>query len=155
MNPPCNSWKQATSFIMPDEKKKKSRVVVRGEGSCHVEGSGAAPHVVVSLYDQFPPDPPLCVRLLWVVEMRGGEWTTRVQKLTTSQKSSLWVDLCQLLVSASRRESLSRRQSGELGSFRRRTMHLILLGYRFVSFQASQYPLTFYRDVTLASCSIL
>ena len=26
---------------MPDEKEKKSRVVVRGEGSCHVEGSGA------------------------------------------------------------------------------------------------------------------
>ena len=33
-------------------------------------------------------------------------------------------------------------------------MHLILLDYRFVSFQASQYPLTFYWDVTLASCSI-
>ena len=40
---------------MPDEKKKKSRVV-RGEDSCHVEGSGAAPNVVVSRYDQFPPD---------------------------------------------------------------------------------------------------
>ena len=44
---------------MPDEKKKKSRVVVRGEGSCHVEGSGAAPDVVVSPYDQFPTDPPI------------------------------------------------------------------------------------------------
>ena len=32
---------------------------MRGEGSCHVEGSGAAPDVVVSLYDQFPPDPPI------------------------------------------------------------------------------------------------
>ena len=39
---------------MPDEKKKKSRVVVRGEGTCHVEGSGAAPDVGVSPYDQFP-----------------------------------------------------------------------------------------------------
>ena len=45
---------------MPEEKRKKSRVAVRGEGSCHVEGSGAAPDVVVSLYDQFRPDPPHC-----------------------------------------------------------------------------------------------
>ena len=44
---------------MPDEKKKKSRVVVRGEGSCHVECSGAAPDVVVFHCDQFPPDPPI------------------------------------------------------------------------------------------------
>ena len=44
---------------MPDEKKKKSRVVVRGEGSCHVEGSGATPDAVVSLYDQFFRDPPI------------------------------------------------------------------------------------------------
>ena len=46
---------------MVDEKKKlkKSRVVVRGEGSCHVESSGAAPDVIMSLHDQFPPDPPI------------------------------------------------------------------------------------------------
>ena len=46
---------------MVDEKKKtkKSRVVVRGEGSCHVESSGAAPDVGVSPFDQFPPDPPI------------------------------------------------------------------------------------------------
>ena len=37
-------------------RKRKSRVVVRGEGSCHVESSAAAPDVVVSPYDQFPPD---------------------------------------------------------------------------------------------------
>ena len=46
---------------MVDGKKnmKKSRVVVRGEGSCHVESSGAAPDVVVSPFGQFPPDPPI------------------------------------------------------------------------------------------------
>ena len=46
---------------MVDEKKKmkKNRVVVRGEVSCHVESSGAAPDVVVSIFDQFPPDPPI------------------------------------------------------------------------------------------------
>ena len=44
---------------MVDEKKKtkKSRVVVRGEGSCHVESSGAAPDAVVSPFDQFPWSP--------------------------------------------------------------------------------------------------
>ena len=30
-----------------------------GESSRRVEGSGAAPDVVVSPYDQFPPDPPI------------------------------------------------------------------------------------------------
>ena len=30
-----------------------------GESSRHVEGSGAAPDVVVSPYDQFFPDPPI------------------------------------------------------------------------------------------------
>ena len=43
---------------MPEEKKKKSRVVVGGESSHRVEGSGAAPDVGVPLIDQFPPDPP-------------------------------------------------------------------------------------------------
>ena len=32
---------------------------MRGESSRHMEGSGAAPDVVVSLYDQFPPGPPI------------------------------------------------------------------------------------------------
>ena len=46
---------------MVDEKKKtkKSRVVVRGEGSCHMESSGVAPDAVASPFDQFPPDPPI------------------------------------------------------------------------------------------------
>ena len=56
---------------MLDEKKKKknSQVVVGGGSSRHVEGSGAAPDVVVSPYEQFPLIPPLCVKLLLVVEM--------------------------------------------------------------------------------------
>ena len=79
--------------MVDDKKKKKSEVVVGDGSSRHVEGSGAAPDVVVSPYDQFPPDPPLCVKLLWVVERWGDEWTTKAKKLTTSQRSSLWVDL--------------------------------------------------------------
>ena len=45
-------------FITVDGKKnmKKSRVVVRGKGSCHVESSETAPDVVVSRFGQFPPD---------------------------------------------------------------------------------------------------
>ena len=58
-----------------------------------------------------------------------------------SQRSSLWVDLCRLF--ASRSESRSRRQSGGLASFQKWTMLLILLGYRFVSFQASRESINF------------
>ena len=131
---------------MVDEKKKmkKSRVVVRGESSRPVESSGAAPDVNMSPVDQFPLIPPLCVRLLEVVQMWGDEWTMRAQKLTMSQRSSLWVGLCQLLVDVSWRQSRSRRQSGGLVSFQRQETRWILLDYRFVSFQASQNPLTFY-----------
>ena len=46
---------------MPDEKKR--RVVVGGESSRRVEGSGASPDVGVPHIDQFPLIPPLCVRL--------------------------------------------------------------------------------------------
>ena len=58
---------------MVDEKKnmKKSQVVVRGEGSRHVESSGATPDVVVSPFDQFPPDPPI------VREAVGGSGDVR------------------------------------------------------------------------------
>ena len=48
----------ATSFIMPDQKKK-SRVVVGGDSSCRAEGSGAAPVVGVYLNDHCHPDPPI------------------------------------------------------------------------------------------------
>ena len=44
---------------MPDEKKKIVGVLVGGESSRHVDGSGAAPDVGVPLADQFPPDPPI------------------------------------------------------------------------------------------------
>ena len=148
INPPCNSWKQATSIIMLDEKKKKnkSRVVVTGESSRHVEGSGAATDVGVSPDDQFSPDPPIvgeAIVSMWVVERRRQEWKTRARRLTTSQRLSLWVDLCQLLV-ANQRESHLKRQSGELVSFQRQRLHWMLLVYRLVSFQTSQYPITFY-----------
>ena len=58
---------------MVDKKKKlkKSRVIVRGEGSRDVESSGAAPDVVVSPFDQFPPDPPI------VREAVGGSGDVR------------------------------------------------------------------------------
>ena len=41
------------------KKMKKSRVIVRAEGSCHVESFGAAQDVVVSPFGQFPLDPPI------------------------------------------------------------------------------------------------
>ena len=60
---------------MPDEKKKKSHVVVRGESSRRVEGSGAAPYVGVSLNDQLPPDPPLVREAV----MNSGDARRRVE----------------------------------------------------------------------------
>ena len=131
---------------MPDEKKKKSRVVAGRESICRVEASGTAPDVGVSLNDQFPPDPPLYVRLL-SVKRRGCEWKTRAQRLTTSQRSFLWVDFFHLVVGASRRASPLRKQSGELVSFQRQRLRWIRLDYQFVSFQK-------FWDFTLASCSI-
>ena len=44
---------------MHDEKKKKVRVVVGGESSRRVEGSGAAPDVGEPLNDQIPPNTPI------------------------------------------------------------------------------------------------
>ena len=58
INPPCNSL-ETTSFIMPDERKKKVKVVTGGESSHHADGSEAAPDVGVPLIDQFPPDFPI------------------------------------------------------------------------------------------------
>ena len=58
---------------MPEERKKKVRVVVGGESSCHVDGSGAAPDVGVLFIDQFPPDLPLCMKLLFINRRGGAE----------------------------------------------------------------------------------
>ena len=41
------------------QKKKKSRVIVRGDSCRQLESSGAAPDVHVSPFGQFPPDPPI------------------------------------------------------------------------------------------------
>ena len=59
-----------------------------GENSCRVEGSGAAPVVGVSLDDQFPPDPPLCVRLL-SVKRRRDEWKKRAEADDESERISV------------------------------------------------------------------
>ena len=124
------------------QKKKKSRVIVRGESCRQLESSGAAPDVSVSPFGQFFLIPPLCMRLL-SVKRRGDESTTRARRLTMSRRSSLWVVLCPLLVDVNQRESHSRRQSGKLASFQKRTLLLILLCYRFVGFQASQKSINF------------
>ena len=58
MNLPCNSLK-ATSFIMPNEREKKVKVVAGGESSRLVEGSVAAPVIGVSFTGQFPLNFPI------------------------------------------------------------------------------------------------
>ena len=95
-------------------KKKKSQVIVRDESCRQLGSSGAAPDVSVSPVGHFPPDPPIVREAVGGSEdVRRTSGTTRAQRLTMSQRSSLWVDLCQLFVS--RRESHSRRQSGGAG----------------------------------------
>ena len=55
---------------MPDEKKRKVRVVVGRESSRRVDGSGADPDVGVSLIDQFSPDPPIVCEVVVIEETR-------------------------------------------------------------------------------------
>ena len=98
---------------MPDEKKKQVRVVVGGESSRHLDASGGTPDPGVPLSNQFPPDLTLFVRLLWV-KRREGDWKTSAPRLTMSQKSSLLVDLCRLLVGANQMASPLKEQLGEL-----------------------------------------
>ena len=143
---------KATSFIMPDQRKKKVKAVAAGESSRHVDGSGAAPDVGVPLIDQSFLTSSLCMSL-FLVKRRGGEWKTRGQRLMTSQKLSLLVDLCQLRVGASKQASPSKRQMGVLISCHRETA-LDTAGLRIFNFQNSQQPLIFCKDFTLASCSI-
>ena len=60
---------------MPDErqqKKKKSRVVVRDESCRQLESSGATPDVSVSLFGQFPPDLPIVHEAVVSEEARRG-----------------------------------------------------------------------------------
>ena len=55
INPPCSSV-IATSFIVSDERKKVSKVVVEGWSSAHVNRYGAAPDFTGEpLSDQCPP----------------------------------------------------------------------------------------------------
>ena len=79
INPPCNSL-MPTSFIKPDERKKKEKVVVEGVNSIHVDGFGTAWDVVgVPFNDQFPLISACCTRLF-------VRWMPKVQRLTTSRR---------------------------------------------------------------------
>ena len=60
---------------MPDErqqKKKKSRVVVRYESCRQLESSGATPDVSVSLFGHFPSDLPIVHEAVVSEEARRG-----------------------------------------------------------------------------------
>ena len=89
---------------MPVERKKKATVVVGGESNRHVDGCGAAPDVGVPLTDLLPPDLPI-VHEAVVSEEARRRVEDEAQRLTTSQKLSLLLDLCQLFVGGSQRAS--------------------------------------------------
>ena len=118
ISPPCNSL-EATLFIMPDERKRKVRVV-GSESSRDLDVAEQPRMLERPLLISSPLISPLCMRLLFV-KRRGGEWKMKVQRLTTSQKLSLLVGLCQFLVGASQRASPLKKQLGELVSIQRKT----------------------------------
>ena len=55
---------------MPEERQKKVGVVVGGESSRRLDGSGAGPDVGVPLNDQFPPDLPIVHEVVVSEEVR-------------------------------------------------------------------------------------
>ena len=54
------------------QKKKKSRVIVKDASCRQLESSGAAPDVSVSLFGQFPLDPPIVHKAVVSEEARRG-----------------------------------------------------------------------------------
>ena len=131
---------------MVDEKKKmkKSRVVVRGESSRPVESSGAAPGVNVSPVDQLPPDPPI------VREAVGGSEDVRRRVDDEGTEADDESEIISVggplpIVGGCESEGVTFEEAvGRVVPFQRQKTRWILLDYRFVSFQASQNPLTFY-----------
>ena len=138
---------------MVDEKKKmkeKSRVVVEGESSRLVESSGGSPDVNVSRVDQFPPDPHIMREAVG----RAGDERRRLDDEGTEaddESEIISVGGSLSIVGGCESEGFTFEEAVGRAGLKTRW---ILLDYRFVSFQASQNPLTFYWDVTLASCSI-
>ena len=111
---------------MPDGRKKKVKVVVVGESSRHLHGSGATPDVRVPLIDQFCPISPLCMRQL-LVKRRGGEEARRrfEDEGTEVNDESEIISVrgpLSLLVGASERASPLKTQLGELVSIQRQIL---------------------------------
>ena len=109
-----------------------------GESSRHMEGSGAAPDVVLSLYDQFPPDPPIVREAV----VSNGDARRRVDDEGTEaddESEIISVGGPLSIVGGWESEGVSFEEAvGRAGLISETDMHLILLGYRFVSFQASR-----------------
>ena len=145
MNPPCSSSKQAMSFIMSDEKKKKSksRVVVGGESSCRLEGSGANPDIGVSPDDQFPPDPPIFREAVVSEEAKRRLEDEGTEVDDESEIISVGGPLS-IVGGESEAVTFEEAVRREMVSFQRQRLPWILLDYRFVSFRTFQYPLNFY-----------
>ena len=131
----CNSL-IVRSFILPDGRKKKEKVVVGVESSSHKDDSGVVPDVGVSLTNKFPLVSLLYIRLL-VMRRRRDWWKTRVRRPMMSWRSFLLVGQLQMWSHVSQSASFSKKRLGELVSFRRQTLLRRRLEYRYVSFQTS------------------
>ena len=140
--------------MMSDENKKKSRVVVRGEGSLHVEGSGAAPDVEVSLNDQFPPDLPIVLEAVIneearrLVEDEGTEADDESVIISVGGLMSI-VDGCES-------EGVTFEEAvGRAALISETENALDTAGLPICLFSSFSISINFFWDVTLASCSIL
>ena len=109
---------------------------MRDESCRQLESSGAAPDVSVSPVGQFCPDPPI------VREAVGGSEDVRRRvddEGTEADDESEIISVGGPLSIVCESEGVTFEEAvGRLALFQNRTMLLILLGYRFVSFQASQ-----------------
>ena len=53
-----------TSFIVPDEGKRRTKIVVRGDNKSYIDDSGETADVGVPLTDKLPPNAPFCHKLV-------------------------------------------------------------------------------------------
>ena len=127
----------ATSFIISDERKGRVKVVVGGESSCHVDGSGAAPDVGVPFIGQFIPDLPILHEVVVGEEARRQVEDEGTEADDESETVSVGRPLS-IVEGASQRASPLRGQLRELVSFQRQTLLWPQTVYRYVSFQTSE-----------------
>ena len=115
-----------------------------GESSRRVEGSGAARDIGVSLDDQLPPDPPNVREAV----MSSGDVRRRLEDEGTEADDESEITCVGgplSIAGGCESEGVTFEEAvGIAGLISETETALKMLDYRFVKFQTSQKPLTFY-----------